>query len=120
MDRNFGLITTVVGMLGVGGFVAVRYIVSKSPFSSSAFRPLWVSRPLMSDPTTLNRLYGRRQGHKLRTGQAQLLEQLLPQIEVPAEGPVTSRPLFGDDRSGERRVGQDCVCTWSFGWSRYM
>ena len=37
----------------------------------------------MSDPTTLNRLYGRRQGHKLRAGQAQLLEQLLPQIEVP-------------------------------------
>ncbi|HEY9580328.1 MAG TPA: YqaA family protein [Rhizorhapis sp.] len=27
IDRNFGLITTVVGMLGVGGFVAVRYIV---------------------------------------------------------------------------------------------
>src|SRR3546814_21015149 len=52
----------------------------------------------MSDPTTLNRLYGRRQGHKLRTGQAQLLEQLLPQIEVPEEGPVTSRTLFGDDR----------------------
>src|SRR3546814_20811809 len=51
----------------------------------------------MSDPTTLNRLYGRRQGHKLRTGQAQLLEQLLPQIEVPEEGPVTSRTLFGDD-----------------------
>src|SRR3546814_16571823 len=25
IDRNFGLITTVVGMLGVGGLVAVRY-----------------------------------------------------------------------------------------------
>src|SRR3546814_20215955 len=98
IDSNFGLITTLVGMLGVGGFVAVRYIVYKIPFSSSAFRPLWVSRPLMSDPTTLNRLYGRRQGHKLRTGQAQLLEQLLPQIVVPEEGPVTYRPLFGADR----------------------
>src|SRR3546814_18155735 len=105
MDRNFGLITTVVGMLGVGGFVAVRYIVSKSPFSSRAFRPLWVSRPLMSDPTTLNRLYGRRQGHKLRTGKAQLLEQLLTQIDVPEEGPVPSRTQCGDDRPLQLTLG---------------
>ena len=59
----------------------------------------------MSDPTTLNRLYGRRQGHKLRAGQAQLLEELLPQIEVPEEGPVSSRVLFGDDRPLHFEIG---------------
>src|ERR671921_837388 len=31
----------------------------------------------MGDPTTLRRLYGRRSGHKLRAGQAQLVEALL-------------------------------------------
>ena len=40
------------------------------------------------DPTTLNRLYGRSSGHKLRKGQQDLVERLLPQIEVPAEGEV--------------------------------
>ena len=30
------------------------------------------------DPTTLNRLYGRSSGHKLRKGQAELVETLLP------------------------------------------
>ena len=59
----------------------------------------------MSDPTTLNRLYGRRQGHKLRVGQAQLLEELLPQIAVPEEGPVSSRVLFGDDRPLHFEIG---------------
>ncbi|MFL6856356.1 MAG: tRNA (guanine(46)-N(7))-methyltransferase TrmB [Allosphingosinicella sp.] len=48
------------------------------------------------DPVTLRRLYGRRSGHKLRAGQTALLEQLLPAISVPAEGPVTSERLFGD------------------------
>ena len=43
------------------------------------------------DPTTINRLYGRSSGHKLRKGQAELIELLLPAIEVPAEGEVTSR-----------------------------
>lgn len=59
----------------------------------------------MSDPTTLKRLYGRRQGHKLRQGQAQLLDDLLPQIEVPAEGAVSSRLLFGDDRPLHFEIG---------------
>jgi tRNA (guanine-N7-)-methyltransferase len=49
------------------------------------------------DPTTLNRLYGRSKGKKLRVGQANLVESLLPQIAIPAEGPVTSTGLFGDD-----------------------
>src|SRR3954451_16400714 len=50
----------------------------------------------MGDPTTLRRLYGRRSGHKLRQGQAALLEQLLPAISVPDKGPVTAERLFGD------------------------
>ncbi|HEY7806570.1 MAG TPA: tRNA (guanine(46)-N(7))-methyltransferase TrmB [Croceibacterium sp.] len=48
------------------------------------------------DPTTLNRLYGRSQGRPLRKGQQALFETLLPQISVPAEGPVTAERLFGD------------------------
>lgn len=50
----------------------------------------------MSDPTTIRRLYGRRQGHKLREGQAALVEDLLPRIAVPENGPVDARVLFGD------------------------
>ncbi len=49
----------------------------------------------MSDPTTINRLYGRRQGHKLRGGQAALVEELLPRVTVP-DGPLDTRRLFGD------------------------
>ena len=50
----------------------------------------------MNDPTTIRRLYGRRSGHKLREGQAALLEALLPAISVPETGPVDARTLFGD------------------------
>src|SRR3954470_4840176 len=59
----------------------------------------------MGDPTTLRRLYGRRSGHKLRAGQAALLEQLLPAISVPDEGPVTSELLFGDSRPLHFEIG---------------
>jgi tRNA (guanine-N7-)-methyltransferase len=52
----------------------------------------------VSDPTTIRRLYGRRQGHALRQGQAALFETLLPQIAVPAEGAITAAGLFGDAR----------------------
>ncbi len=48
------------------------------------------------DPTTLNRLYGRSQGRPLRKGQQDLVEQLLPQIAVPDDGPVTAERLFGN------------------------
>ena len=47
------------------------------------------------DPTTLNRLYGRAQGRPLRAGQQDLLDHLLPQIAVPADGEVTAERLFG-------------------------
>ena len=57
------------------------------------------------DPTTLNRLYGRSSGHKLRAAQQQLVDQLLPQIEVPAEGEITSRRLFGEERPLHLEIG---------------
>ena len=59
----------------------------------------------MSDPTTIRRLYGRRQGHALRAGQAALVEELLPRISVPEDGPITSQALFGDDRPLELEIG---------------
>ena len=57
------------------------------------------------DPTTLNRLYGRSSGHKLRPAQQELLDRLLPQIAVPEEGEVTSRQLFGDNRPLHLEIG---------------
>jgi len=57
------------------------------------------------DPLTLNRLYGRSSGHKLRKGQQELVEKLLPQLEIPPEGPITSRALFGDDRPLHCEIG---------------
>lgn len=53
---------------------------------------------MTADPATLRRLYGRRQGHKLRAGQADLVETMLPALTVPATGPVAARELFGDAR----------------------
>jgi tRNA (guanine-N7-)-methyltransferase len=58
----------------------------------------------MTDPTTLNRLYGRRSGHKLRQGQAALVDQLLPIIAVP-HGPLSAELLFGDDRPLGLEIG---------------
>lgn len=49
------------------------------------------------DPTTLNRLYGRSKGKPLRAGQQAVVDELLPRIAVPAEGPVTAERLFGHD-----------------------
>ena len=57
------------------------------------------------DPTTINRLYGRSTGRKLRVEQAALVETLLPQISVPAEGEVTAARLFGDDRPLHLEIG---------------
>ncbi|MGH6728682.1 MAG: tRNA (guanine(46)-N(7))-methyltransferase TrmB, partial [Sphingomicrobium sp.] len=52
-----------------------------------------------------NRLYGRSSGHKLRKGQAALVEELLPRIAVPDEGEITSLRLFGDDRPLHFEIG---------------
>lgn len=57
------------------------------------------------DPLTLKRLYGRSSGHKLRHAQQDLIDKLLPQIEVPAEGEVSSQRLFGDDRPLHLEIG---------------
>jgi tRNA (guanine-N7-)-methyltransferase len=57
------------------------------------------------DPITLNRLYGRSSGHKLRSGQHELIDNLLPHIAVPAEGEITAISLFGDDRPLHLEVG---------------
>jgi tRNA (guanine-N7-)-methyltransferase len=57
------------------------------------------------DPTTLNRLYGRSSGHKLRKGRAELVETLLPQIAIPEEGELTAERLFGDDRPLHLEIG---------------
>jgi tRNA (guanine-N7-)-methyltransferase len=59
---------------------------------------------ILNDPTTINRLYGRRAGHKLREGQAALVEDLLPRVSVPG-GPLDARALFGDDRPLELEIG---------------
>ena len=57
------------------------------------------------DPLTLNRLYGRSSGHKLRKGQQELVKRILPAIEVPAEGEISAQRLFGDDRPLHFEIG---------------
>ena len=57
------------------------------------------------DPTTLNRLYGRSSGHKLRKGQQELIDRLLPAIAVPADGELSARRLLGDDRPLHLEIG---------------
>ncbi|OYU73489.1 MAG: tRNA (guanosine(46)-N7)-methyltransferase TrmB, partial [Alphaproteobacteria bacterium PA3] len=59
---------------------------------------------MTTDPTTLNRLYGRVQGHKLRAGQQALMDDFLPTVAVP-EGPLNARALFGDDRPLQFEIG---------------
>ncbi|MGY4396988.1 tRNA (guanine-N7-)-methyltransferase [Sphingomonas sp. UYAg733] len=59
----------------------------------------------MSDPASIRRLYGRRQGHKLRLGQAALVEDTLAALSVPDEGPVDAASLFGADRPMAFEIG---------------
>ncbi len=59
----------------------------------------------MNDPTTIRRLYGRSQGHKLRAGQASLVEELLPRVSVPLSGALTAETLFGGARPLELEIG---------------
>jgi tRNA (guanine-N7-)-methyltransferase len=59
----------------------------------------------MNDPASIRRLYGRRQGHKLRQGQAALVEQMLPRLSVPEQGALDAAGLFGDDRPLEVEIG---------------
>jgi len=59
----------------------------------------------MNDPATIRRLYGRRQGHKLRVGQAALVEETLDALSVPETGPIEGKALFGDERPMELEIG---------------
>ncbi|MFS0773576.1 tRNA (guanosine(46)-N7)-methyltransferase TrmB [Sphingomonas sp. 1P08PE] len=59
----------------------------------------------MNDPMKIRRLYGRSQGHKLRTGQAALVEDMLPRVSVPEHGPLDAPTLFGDDRPLQVEIG---------------
>ena len=59
----------------------------------------------MNDPTKIRRLYGRAQGHKLRKGQAALVDDLLPKVAVPEEGALNAMRLFGDDRPLRLEIG---------------
>jgi tRNA (guanine-N7-)-methyltransferase len=59
----------------------------------------------MPDPAVIRRLYGRAKGHKLRQGQAALVEQLLPALSVAREGELTAALLFGDDRPLHFEIG---------------
>jgi tRNA (guanine-N7-)-methyltransferase len=59
----------------------------------------------MADPTTIRRLYGRRQGHKLRAGQQAMVDRLLPELSGPTGGPLDAPALFGADRPLELEIG---------------
>ena len=59
----------------------------------------------MNDPSTIRRLYGRRQGHKLRIGQAALVEDALAGVSVPETGALSAATLFGDDRPLQLEIG---------------
>ncbi|MGK6318656.1 tRNA (guanine(46)-N(7))-methyltransferase TrmB [Sphingomonas sp. DT-204] len=59
----------------------------------------------MIDPATHRQLYGRRSGHKLRAGQAALIEELLPRVAIPGVGSLGADILFGDDRPLELEIG---------------
>jgi tRNA (guanine-N7-)-methyltransferase len=59
----------------------------------------------MADPITIRRLYGRAKGHKLRQGQAALIEEMLPEVSIPETGPLDARTLFGDERPLEFEIG---------------
>ncbi len=56
------------------------------------------------DPMIIGRLFGRRAGHKLRQGQALLVDELLPQLAVP-QGPLDACALFGNERPLEVEIG---------------
>jgi tRNA (guanine-N7-)-methyltransferase len=60
---------------------------------------------LAPDPLSIRRLYGRAQGHPLRERAQRLVDDLLPTLAVPAQGPLTATSLFGNDRPLAVEVG---------------
>ena len=59
----------------------------------------------MNDSLSIRRLYGRSKGRPLRVGQSALVEDLLPALSLPDEGPLDARTLFGDDRPLHFEIG---------------
>ena len=59
----------------------------------------------MSDPTTIRRLYGRRQAFALRNRAQRLVEEFLPTVAVPKEGPLDAARLFGKACPLELEIG---------------
>jgi tRNA (guanine-N7-)-methyltransferase len=57
------------------------------------------------DPLTLSRLYGRSSGHKLRKSQQELVDRLLPKLEIATEGEITAPLLFGEERPLHFEIG---------------
>jgi tRNA (guanine-N7-)-methyltransferase len=49
--------------------------------------------------------FGRRKGKRLRTGQEELLETLLPRLRVPAEGPIDPAALLPGSASVTLEIG---------------
>ena len=53
----------------------------------------------------MRRLYGRSKGKKLRDGQQQLVDALLPHVAIPPDGVLTAHGLFGRDCSLHLEIG---------------
>ena len=56
------------------------------------------------DPITLSRLYGRSIGKPLRQRQQHLIDELLPALAVPQDGPITAASLFDESFCGGERL----------------
>lgn len=59
----------------------------------------------MPDSLPHRRLYGRSKGHPLRPNALRLVEDLLPAVRIPADGPLTAERLFGDSRPLVLEIG---------------
>jgi len=59
----------------------------------------------MTDPLSIRRLYGRAQGHPLRTNAQRLVDERLPGLAVPDDGLLTAARLFGEDRALAFEIG---------------
>lgn len=60
---------------------------------------------MSSDPSTIRQLYGRRQGHRLRSAQSNVLAEILPRIAVPQQGMISTERLFGQKRELWLEIG---------------
>ncbi|MCS6987376.1 MAG: tRNA (guanosine(46)-N7)-methyltransferase TrmB [Sphingomonadaceae bacterium] len=58
-----------------------------------------------SDPLSIRRLYGRRQGPALKPNARRLVDEWLPRLAIPSEGPLSAVRLFGDERPLALEIG---------------